>query len=96
MMSHTYMYMYMYTLQARAWKLSEANEELPELKKQLNSLQEERGELQTRLKEMEQSSQQEREDHEAAVAEMRQSHEETTSVGIWTAYLMSVFSPSRI
>ena len=62
------------------WKLSEANEELPGLKKQLKSVEDERGELQAKLEELEQSSQQERETHETEVAEMKQSHEETTNV----------------
>ena len=67
-------------VQSRVWKLSEANEELSELKKRVKSLEEERGDLQAKLRELEQSSQQEREEHQRIVEEMRQSHEEATTV----------------
>ena len=67
-------------MQSRVWKLTEANEELPELKKRVKGLEEERGELQATLGELEQTSQQEREQHERIVEEMRQNHEEATSV----------------
>ena len=50
--------------QSRVWKLSEAIEELPELKRQVKSLEEETRELKDRLDELEKSSQQEREDHQ--------------------------------
>ena len=67
-------------VQSRVWKLTEANEELPELKKRVKGLEEEEGELQAKLGELEQSSQQEREEHERTVEEMRQNHEEATTV----------------
>ena len=67
-------------IQSRVWKLTEANEELPELRKRVKGLEEERGELQARLGELEQSSQQERKEHERAVEEMKQSHETATTV----------------
>ena len=67
-------------VQSRVWKLTEANEELPELKKRVKVVEEERGELQAKLGELEQSSQQEREEHERTVQEMRQNHEEAITV----------------
>ena len=73
------MHIYVYK-QSRVWKLSEANEELPELKKRVKSLEEERGDLQAKLGDMEQSSQQEREDHQRIMEEMRHSHEEANTV----------------
>ena len=66
--------------QSRVWKLSEANEELPELKKRMKSLEEERRELKDKLEELEKSSQQEREGHQKMVEEMRQNQEEATTV----------------
>ena len=64
------------------WKLSEVNEELPELKKKVTCLEEELQVSESRVKELESTLDREREEHESRMNEVVAQHEESTTVSL--------------